>query len=150
MKRRTRSHCPISFALDTFGDHWSLLVLRDLIFKGKSRYQEFLNSEERISTNILADRLSRLEGAGIVTKKDDPANGKQIIYAPTKKGLDLIPVMFEMIRWSARYDSETSAPKEFIRRLETDPVGLKSEVVSTFNEIIGEGSKTGINNSRQS
>ncbi|MBY0472634.1 helix-turn-helix transcriptional regulator [bacterium] len=132
MKRRARSHCPISFALDTFGDHWSLLVLRDLIFKGKSRYQEFLASDERISTNILADRLSRLENAGIITRKNDPINKKQILYAPTKKGLDLIPVMLELVRWSIKYDSETATPKKFIRELEKDFDGLADKILSQF------------------
>lgn len=113
--------------------------MRDLVFKGRSRYQEFLGSEERISTNILADRLSRLEAAGVISKRDDPDNGKQILYSPTKKGLDLIPVMLEMIRWSARHDSKTAAPKEFVRRLETDPVGLKAELLRPFDTAKGRG-----------
>ncbi len=132
MKRRVRSHCPISFALDTFGDTWSLLVLRDLVFKGMRRFQEFLSSEEGISTNILADRLGRLESAGIITRMDDPTNGKQVLYAPTKKGLDLVPVMLEMIRWSAKYDSATAAPREFVERLEADPSGLRADLLAPF------------------
>ncbi len=141
MKRRERSHCPISFALDAFGDHWSLLVLRDIIFKGKTRYQEFLGSDEGISTNILADRLSRLEAAGIITRRDDPANGRQYIYAPTRKGLDLVPVMLEMVLWSSKHDAKTAAPEEFIRRLETDPAGLKREVLAPFAKVTGVSAK---------
>ena len=130
MKRCGRSHCPISFALDVFGDHWSLLILRDLILKGKTRYQDFLESEEGISTNILADRLSRLEEHGIISKNDDPTNKKQFLYLPSKKGLGLVPVMLEIIRWSAKYDSKTAAPKEFIQKLKRDR-GLMIKEISS-------------------
>lgn len=136
MKRRNRSHCPISFALDNFGDTWTLLVLRDLIFKGKSRYQEFLTSEEGISTNILADRLARLEEHGIISKMDDPANARQIIYSPTPKGLDLVPVMLEIVRWSGKHDPKTAAPKEFLERLKRDPQRLAAEIRSQFERKI--------------
>lgn len=132
MKRRNRSHCPISFALDIFGDAWTLLILRDLIFKGKSRYQEFLTSEEGISTNILADRLHRLEVAGIIAKGDDPTNKKQFIYTPTEKGLDLIPVMLEVVRWSGKHDPLTAAPRKFIDRLKKDPDRLAVEIRAKF------------------
>ena len=134
MKRRERSHCPIAFALDLFGDQWSLLILRDLLFKGKRLYREFLGSEEGIATNILADRLARLEKAGIITKANDPTNKKQFIYAPTRKGLELVPLLLEMIRWSAKHDSKTAAPKQFIRRLEKDSVALIAQVVSQFKK----------------
>ncbi len=132
MKRRNRSHCPIAFALDIFGDAWTLLILRDLIFKGKSRYQEFLTSEESISTNILADRLARLEEYGIISKTGDPTNKKQILYSPTQKGLDLIPAMLEIVRWSGKHDPKTAAPREFIDRLKKDPDKLVAEIRSQF------------------
>ena len=128
MKSCPRSHCPIAFALDMFGDSWTLLLLRDLILKGKRRFQEFLASEEGISTNILADRLAKLERNGLVTRQPDPDNKKQILYAPTAKGLDLIPVMLEMIRWSAKHDPETAAPKAFVKRLKADREGLVAAV----------------------
>ncbi len=132
MKKRERTHCPIAFALDLFGDQWSLLILRDLVFKHKRLYREFLNSEEGIATNVLASRLVRLERARVITKTPDPTNKKQFIYAPTKKGLDLVPILLEMIRWSAKYDSETAAPREFTRRLERDFDGLVAEIISQF------------------
>ena len=128
MKDCPRSHCPISYLLDIFGDSWSLLVMRDLIFNGKRRYQELLESEEGIATNILADRLSRLEQQGIITKRRDPGNKRQYLYAPTPKGLDLIPLMLDMIQWSARHDSATEAPREFMRRLKADREGLIAEI----------------------
>lgn len=132
MKRHNRSHCPVSFALEIFGDSWTLLILRDLIFKDKSRYQEFLASEESISTNILADRLARLEEYGIITKAHDPSNKKQILYSPTQKGLDLIPVMLEIVRWSGKHDPKTAVPKEFIERFKEDPRRLAAEIRSQF------------------
>src|SRR5690348_5996744 len=104
MKACPRSHCPVAYALDMFGDSWSLLVMRDLLFSGKQRYQEMLESEEGIATNILADRLSRLEQQGLITRRRDPGNKRQYLYAPTPKGLDLIPLMLEMIQWSAKHD----------------------------------------------
>lgn len=114
MERTPRSHCPVSLALDAIGDRWSLLILRDLILRGKQRYQEFLNSEEGISTNILADRLARLERQGLISKSGDSDDKRQFLYAPTEKGLDLLPVVFEMARWSLKY--EPGADKRPFRR----------------------------------
>lgn len=134
MRSRPRSGCPISYALDMFGDAWSLLVMRDLILNGKRRYQELLGSEEGIATNILADRLSRLEKQGIIAKDRDPDNKRQYLYTPTPKGLDLIPLMMEMIRWSARHDPDTTASKGFLRRLKSDREGLIAGMRSRFQQ----------------
>lgn len=132
MKHPCRSHCPIAFALDTFGDKWSLLVLRDVLFMGKRHYHEFLASEEGISTNILAERLRRLEAEGLVTKSHDRSDHRQVVYAPTRKGFDLLPVLLELVRWSAKHDPQTAAPPSFIRRLRKDREGLMREVVNKF------------------
>lgn len=104
MKGKCRSHCPIAFALEIFGDRWTLLVLRDLLFKGKKRYKEFLASEEEIATNVLAERLRRLEREGLVTRLRPPGGGRQFVYRPTAKALDLLPVLLEISVWSAKYD----------------------------------------------
>ncbi len=114
-----RSDCPISYALDIFGDKWSLLVIRDMLFKQRRRFGEFLGAEEGIATNILADRLARLEAEGLVTKMPDPKNGRQFVYSLTAKGLDLAPVLVEMILWSARYDPRTAADRSFVRKATT-------------------------------
>jgi DNA-binding HxlR family transcriptional regulator len=106
--------------------------MRDLIFKGKYRYREFLEAGEGISTNILADRLDKLERDGFILKEDDPHNGKQFIYRPTEKGLDLIPVMLELIRWSGRYDSKTAAPKEFLSEVEASQKKLAEKIKKQF------------------
>jgi DNA-binding HxlR family transcriptional regulator len=117
---RQRSDCPISSALDLFGDKWSLLVMRDLLFRNKSHYREFLASEEGIATNILADRLARLEQAGLIEKTgEDPRSGKQVYFA-TAKGKDLIPLMLEMMLWSAEHNPHTATPDALITELKTD------------------------------
>lgn len=132
MARTERSHCPIAFALDIFGDKWSLLVLRDLIFKDKVYYEDFLKSEEGISTNVLADRLQRMQNAGLIESKPDEKNGRKVIYSPTAKALDLIPMIIEMIEWSAKYDSKTGAPKEFLRMVKADRKALARSIRKKF------------------
>ncbi|HEY0787832.1 MAG TPA: helix-turn-helix domain-containing protein [Thermoanaerobaculia bacterium] len=107
--KRLRSHCPVNFGLEAFGDKWSLLILRDIVFRGKRTYGEFLKSEEGIATNILASRLAMLEEQGILEKRPDPDDARKDRYALTEKGLDLIPVLFEITLWSAKYDSKSEA-----------------------------------------
>ncbi len=115
-----RSNCPVNFAVETFGDKWTLLVIRDLMFKGKCHYGDFLTSEEKISTNILANRLQRLEEKGVIQKSKDPNNGAKIIYSLTQMGKDLLPVMLEIVAWSGKYDSLTSAPRWFLQEFNED------------------------------
>jgi DNA-binding HxlR family transcriptional regulator len=115
-----RSTCPISSALDIFGDKWSLLVLRDLLFREKQHYGEFHASEERVATNILADRLQKLESAGLIRKTGgNPRSGHQS-YAPTAKGRDLIPLLLEMMLWSAKHLPGTTTPKQLVVELKKD------------------------------
>lgn len=108
-RKNLRSHCPINFGLESFGDKWSLLILRDIIFRGKKTYGEFLKSEEGFSTNILAARLKQLEEEGILTRRPNPDNPRREFYVLTEKGLDLIPVLFEMMLWSYKYDPKSEA-----------------------------------------
>jgi DNA-binding HxlR family transcriptional regulator len=115
-----RSTCPISSSLDLLGDKWSLLVMRDLLFRDKAHYREFLASEERIATNILADRLERLEAAGLIEKSGGhPRSGKQT-YVATEKGQDLIPLLLEMMLWGARHMPPTDTPPQLVAALERD------------------------------
>ena len=134
MRHKRRSYCPISFALDTFGDKWSLLILRDLIFKDKVYYQDFADSEEGISTNILADRLERLKSQGLIESRSNKENARKIIYSPTPKALDLIPMILEIIEWSAKYDKKTVAPKKFLKILTKDRKALAQQVRSKFEK----------------
>lgn len=123
MKRKLpprRSDCPIACALDLIGDRWTLVVLRDLTMARKRYFQELLEGNEGIATNILASRLKRLEAAGLVTRRMDPAQGRRVIYAPTAKALDLLPVLVELARWSLKHTSGSTAPAQFVRRLAED------------------------------
>ena len=130
--RCRRSSCPISYALDIFGDKWTLLVIRDIVFLRKRYFRDFLASSEKIASNILADRLKTLEASGIVSKRPDPANARKIIYELTKKGEDLIPSLLELMHWGASHDADTSIPKQFIRRIEKDREGLIAEIKSSL------------------
>ena len=134
--RRTdrRSDCPTNYALQAIGDSWSLLVIRDLMFKDKRTYSEFAASEERISSNILSQRLKHLVAEGIVLRE---GSGKTTRYSLTRKGLDLLPVMVDMIAWSGRYDAGTAAPEEFLQRAEHDREALLGELGERLTEAHG-------------
>lgn len=108
-----RSGCPISFALDIFGDRWTLLVLRDLLLQNKRHFRELLGAEEGIASNILADRLKRLEAYGVIAREADPADGRRQICRVTEKGVALVPVLLEIAAWGAAHDAETAAPNGF-------------------------------------
>lgn len=127
-RRRRRSDCPIHFGLEVFGDPWSLLIVRDLMFKGRTTYTDFLRAEEGIATNVLADRLALLEHQGIVTAQRDGTTGRATRYALTPKGIDLMPMLLDVIAWSAKYDARTAAEPEFVERLAADRDGLESEL----------------------
>ena len=111
MRDDRRSTCPISTALEFVGDRWTLLIVRDLMFAGKRHFREFLQSEEGISSNVLADRLDSLVKDGIVTRDDDPTHAQKAIYSLTKKGIDLLPVLIAMSRWSQKYEPATRRPE---------------------------------------
>jgi DNA-binding HxlR family transcriptional regulator len=99
-----RSTCPISFSLDILGDRWTLLILRDMVFAGKSTYGEFLQSPEKVATNILADRLATLESQGFVTKQVAADKKSKFTYRLTDKALDLLPLLLELIQWGSKYN----------------------------------------------
>ena len=111
MDRVPRSGCPIATTLDIVGDRWTLVILRDLI-TGKSRFSEFLASPEKITTNILTDRLASLEGSGLATKKPYQQNPPRFAYSLTPKGEALLPVLQEMCRWANAHVPGTWTPPE--------------------------------------
>lgn len=127
-----RSNCPINFVLEAFGDRWTLLIVRDLMFKGKSRYGEFLESGEGISTNILAERLLRLVDNGIISRSI-AEDRRSTIYRLTEKGKDLLPIMLEITAWSAKHDRETNAPRDFLSKLQQVREDLVASVLSQLN-----------------
>lgn len=114
--RQHRSGCPVSVSLEIFGDRWSLLIIRDLMVRGYRTFKEFQNSGEGIATNILADRLERLQRAGIVGAEVDQEDARRVNYRLTEKGIDLAPVMLELLIWGARHE-KTGAPCEVIEHL---------------------------------
>ena len=135
MKRKKidfRSQCPISTALDIFGDKWSLLILRDLIFNNKNTYGEFLRTDEKIATNILADRLATLEAAGIISKHDHPESKVKVLYKLTEKGIDLIPVLVEIIVWSEKYHDVHPHAVQFVKMIRKD----KGELIKGLRESL--------------
>jgi DNA-binding HxlR family transcriptional regulator len=98
-----RSLCPVNLSLEVFGDKWSLVIIRDIMFAGKRYFRELLQSEEKIASNILTDRLAKLEKDGIISKTDDAEHKQKYIYSLTEKGIDLLPIIVEIGRWSIKY-----------------------------------------------
>jgi DNA-binding HxlR family transcriptional regulator len=100
MKRAEgRSTCPTNFTVETFGDSWSLLIMRDVLTLGKHTFGEFLRSDERIGPSVLADRLARLERNGIIARTPDAADARKVTYSATERGIALIPLLYETARW---------------------------------------------------
>lgn len=99
---RFRSDCPVNFGLETFGDKWSLLIIRDIVFWGKKTYGDFLKSDEGIATNILAARLASLEEQEILLKMPHPTDKRKDVYSLTEKGIELIPLLVEIVAWSGK------------------------------------------------
>ncbi|SKC95185.1 transcriptional regulator, HxlR family [Chitinophaga ginsengisegetis] len=123
---KVRSDCPISCSLDVFGDRWSLLIIRDIMLRGKLSYSEFLESEEKIATNILANRLSVLEAENILSKRVSPANKSKFIYSLTPKGIDLLPIIIEIMDWGAKYHINCPR-KELGKKIKKDKAGAIKE-----------------------
>lgn len=123
-----RSECPISTALDIFGDKWSLLIIRDMLFKGKNTYGDFLNSDEKVATNILADRLVLLECGGLISKHNHPESKAKVLYKLTEKGIDLIPALVEIILWSEKYHEVHEFAKEFAKTVKKDKAGMMKQI----------------------
>lgn len=109
------------------GDRWSLLIIRDLMFRGFRTYRELRESDEGIATNILADRLQRLEQCGIISIAQDTTDRRKLIYRLTAKGMDLAPVLVELILWGARYE-DTAAPPALIRKMEKNRAEFLSDL----------------------
>lgn len=122
-RRRRRSDCPVHFALNALGDPWMLLIVRDLMFKRRATYTDFLRAEGGIATNILAERLARIEADGLAVRA--PASGR---YRLTEKGVALMPILLEMMAWGAAFDPDTAASPTFITRIRTDRDTLVAEL----------------------
>jgi DNA-binding HxlR family transcriptional regulator len=123
---KRRSGCPLNASVEMLGDRWSLLIVRDMMIRGFQTYKEFLESDERIATNILADRLRKLEAHGIITAQPDAADGRKVAYLLTSKGVDLVPVLAEMVLWAARH--EETGNQALVHALQTNKQGVVAEV----------------------
>ena len=122
-----RSRCPIALALDVLGDPWTLLIVRDLMFRGARVFGDFAGAGEGIATNVLSDRLARLEANGIVDKARDPTDKRRFVYRLTEKGIGLAPVLTELVIWSAAH-GETDAPPDVVRAMQTDRDAFVAQV----------------------
>lgn len=123
-----RSRCPIGQALDLVGDRWTLLIVRDLMFRGLREFGEFLRAGERISTNILTDRLRRLVAAGLLVQSDHPSDRKKFVYRLTEKGVDLAPILVELTLWGAKHFRDHAAPRDILGLMRADPERLIGEL----------------------
>lgn len=129
-----RSDCPISNVLDHVGDKWSLLILRDMMFFEKSTYSALQASDEQVASNILSNRLEHLERDGLVTKAVDPADKRRKVYRLTKAGLDMMPILLEMIAWSSRYDPNTNAPTDLVEQYQQDRQALIENLKTRYEQ----------------
>ncbi len=125
--RHRRSGCPVSISLEKIGDRWSLLIVRDLMVRGYETFKQFQESGEGIATNVLAARLKRLRKAGIVSVEADPLDGRKLKYRLTEKGIELAPVVLELLVWGAKHE-ETGAPCEVIAQMARNRERVLAEV----------------------
>ena len=132
-KSKRRSGCPVSISLEIFGDRWSLLIIRDVMVRGFRTFKQFQESGEGIATNILTDRLRKLEAAGIITAEAGETDRRSVSYRLTKKGIDLAPLLLELLIWGAHHE-ETGAPCGFIAEMEKNPAEVLAEVRRRWQE----------------
>jgi DNA-binding HxlR family transcriptional regulator len=123
---KRRSGCPLNASVEILGDRWSLLIIRDMMLRGFRSYKQFLESYEHIATNILAVRLRKLEAHGIIATRRDPSDGRKVIYHLTQKGMDLAPVLTEMVLWAAGHEDTGNQP--LVRQIQKN----KSQFLSSI------------------
>ncbi|QXU43595.1 helix-turn-helix domain-containing protein [Pedobacter sp. D749] len=124
-----RSDCPISSSLDIFGDRWSLLIVRDLMLHKTRTYGDFTKSEEKIATNILANRLQVLEDHGIIIKLPYPDNKVKVLYQLSKKGIDLIPTVIEIALWGGKHLANTDESSPFLKALKKNKTKFLNNIM---------------------
>ena len=129
-----RSDCPISSSLDIFGDRWSLLIVRDLMLHKTRTYGEFAKSEEKIATNILANRLQVLEDNGIIVKLPFPDNKVKGLYQLSYKGIELIPAVIEIALWGGKYTSN-GAESSFIKEVKKNKAKFLKNIMDKLSAV---------------
>lgn len=133
---KKRSDCPISSSLDIWGDKWSLIIVRDLMFAKQCTYGDLLKSEEKIATNILASRLQSLEENGIISKSDHPDSKAKFLYKLTQKGIDLLPLMVEINLWADKYYELPAKRKEDLKEVKKDKEQYIKTALSNLKQVI--------------
>jgi DNA-binding HxlR family transcriptional regulator len=128
-----RSGCPVCISLERFGDRWSLLIIRDLMVRGFRTFKQFQESGEGIATNILADRLRKLAAAGIITAEVEATDRRKVNYRLTEKGIDLAPVLLELLIWGARHE-EAGLPCALIANMAKNREAVLAEVRRRWRE----------------
>lgn len=132
-KKSYKSYCPQYLGLDVFGDKWTLLIIRDMMIDGKRHFREFLQSEEKIASNILTNRLNMLEAEGIVTRHEDDSHKQKIIYSLTQKGIDLFPVIMSIAEWSLKYKPVEAEKARRARQIIDGGIEGQKEVMNNLS-----------------
>lgn len=132
-KAKRRSGCPVSISLEVVGDRWSLLIIRDLMVRGLRTFKEFQQSGEGIASNVLADRLQRLEAVGIIRGEVEETDARRVNYRLTEKGIDLAPLLLDLLLWGAQHE-ETAAPPTVIAQIAKDREGFLAETRRRWRE----------------
>ncbi len=134
LKLERRSGCPLNATVEMLGDRWSLLIIRDMMLRGFESFKEFLECYEGIATNVLADRLRKLVAHGIITREPDPSDGRKRIYLLTEKGMDLAPVLTEMVLWAADHGETGNEP--LVKMMRADKAGFLAGVRQRWMESV--------------
>jgi DNA-binding HxlR family transcriptional regulator len=132
LRVKPRSGCPLNLSVEILGDRWSLLIIRDMMLRGFRSYTQFLESYERIATNILAHRLKKLERCGIIAIQQDPLDGRKLIYTLTEKGMDLAPVLTEMVLWTAAHEEHQNP--QLVRQIKKNKQRFLADVRQRWEE----------------
>ena len=129
-----KSGCGVAYALDVLGDKWTLVIIKDMVLSGKRHYTKFMTSPEKMASNILADRLKRLEEEGIVSKTQDPDHESKFIYQLTAKGKELIPLVLETMLWGSKHAPNPTAPPALLRWARKDREGLTRAILECLKK----------------
>lgn len=130
-----RSNCPVSISLDVLGDKWSLLIVRDLMYKKKCTYGDLLKSSAGIATNVLATKLQNLEEQGILVRTPHPENKVKILYSLTPKGIELLPMLIELSLWAEKHYQISEEWTLMLREIKKDKEGF---LKATMDKIMSK------------
>ena len=128
-----RSACPINHAVELLGDQWTLLILRELIFRHRRTSSELSEMEEGIASNILRDRLVHLQDAGLLVGSPDPDDGRRTFYELTDSGRRVAPILLEFMVWSWHHSADVDIAADLVSSIEADRVGAASQVLAELD-----------------